>query len=81
MNYTYEPVTDVAQLDAAIARVRAAQKIFATYSQEQVDKIFLAAATAANRARIPLAKLAVEETEQSLGATAVALGKGLYCRV
>ena len=62
MNYTYEPVTDVAQLDAAIARVRAAQKIFATYSQEQVDKIFLAAATAANRARIPLAKAAVTET-------------------
>ena len=62
MEYTYEPVTDVAQLDAAIARVRAAQKLFATYSQEQVDKIFLAAATAANRARIPLAKAAVAET-------------------
>ena len=62
MDYTYEPVTDVAQLDAAIARVRAAQRIFATYSQEQVDKIFLAAANAANRARIPLAKAAVTET-------------------
>ena len=62
MAYTYEPVTDVAQLDAVIARVRAAQKQFATYSQEQVDKIFLAAATAANRSRIPLAKAAVAET-------------------
>ena len=62
MEYIYEPVTDMAQLDAVIARVRAAQRIFATYSQEQVDKIFLAAATAANRARIPLAKAAVAET-------------------
>ena len=62
MDYIYEPVTDTAQLDAAIARVRNAQKVFATYSQEQVDKIFLAAATAANRARIPLAKAAVAET-------------------
>ena len=42
--------------------MRDAQKIFATYTQEQVDKIFLAAATAANRARIPLAKMAVAET-------------------
>jgi len=49
-------------LKALIARVRAAQKIYATYSQEQVDKIFLAAATAANKERISLAKLAVKET-------------------
>lgn len=42
--------------------MKEAQAIFATYTQEQVDKIFLAAATAANKARIPLAKLAVEET-------------------
>ena len=42
--------------------MRAAQKIFATYSQERVDEIFLAAAIAADKARIPLAKLAVEET-------------------
>jgi len=49
-------------LKELIDRVRAAQQIFATYSQEQVDKIFLAAATAANKARIPLARLAVEET-------------------
>ena len=58
----YEIVDNVDKLEAAIARVRAAQRIFSTYTQEQVDKIFLAAASAANRARIPLAKLAVEET-------------------
>ncbi|MDR0765153.1 MAG: bifunctional acetaldehyde-CoA/alcohol dehydrogenase [Synergistaceae bacterium] len=45
-----------------IAAVRAAQRIFAAYSQERVDKIFTAAAKAANRARIPLAKMAVGET-------------------
>ncbi len=49
-------------LEAALIRVRAAQKKFATYTQEQVDAIFKAAAIAANQARIPLAKLAVEET-------------------
>ena len=58
----YEIVDGVEKLEAALARVRAAQKIFATYTQEQVDAIFTAAASAANRARIPLAKLAVEET-------------------
>ena len=57
------PVIDsVASLEAAITRVRAAQKKFATYTQEQVDAIFKAAAIAANRARIPLAKMVVEET-------------------
>ena len=50
------------ELTALFARVRAAQEKFSTYTQEQVDKIFLAAATAANKARIQLAKLAVEET-------------------
>ena len=45
-----------------IASVREAQKKYAVYTQEQVDKIFFAAATAANQARIPLAKMAVEET-------------------
>ncbi len=58
----YEIVDSVESLHSAIARVRAAQKIFATYTQEQVDKIFLAAASAADKARITLAKLAVEET-------------------
>ena len=59
---TYEIVDSVEALLEAIARVRKAQQAFATYTQEQVDKIFLAAASAANKARIPLAKLAVEET-------------------
>ena len=58
----YEIVDSVEKLLATIARVRRAQQQFATYTQEQVDKIFLAAASAANKARIPLAKLAVEET-------------------
>ncbi len=58
----YETVDSVEKLEAAIERVRAAQRIFATYTQEQVDKIFLAAACAANKQRIALAKLAVEET-------------------
>ena len=59
---TYLPVTDPASLEQAIERTRAAQKIFASYTQEQVDKIFLAAAIAADKARIPLAKSAFEET-------------------
>ncbi len=59
---TYEIIDNVEKLEEAISRVREAQKIFATYTQEQVDKIFLAAASAANKARIPLAKMAVEET-------------------
>ncbi len=52
----------VEKLEREISRVREAQKIFASFTQEQVDKIFRAAAVAANRARIPLARLAVEET-------------------
>lgn len=55
-------VDTVEALQARIQEVREAQKIFATYSQEQVDKIFFAAAVAANQNRIPLAKMAVEET-------------------
>ena len=55
-------VNDEATLLDKIARVRAAQAKYATYTQEQVDKIFFAAAMAANKARIPLAKMAVEET-------------------
>ncbi len=49
-------------LDDLINRVNEAQRIFARYTQEQVDKIFKAAATAANKARIPLAQMAVKET-------------------
>lgn len=61
-NRIYETVDSVEQLEKAIARVRKAQKIFSTYSQEQTDRIFRAAALAVNKERIPLAKLAVEET-------------------
>ena len=49
-------------LEAKLAAMKEAQKVFATYTQEQVDKIFKAAAIAANKARIPLAKMAVAET-------------------
>ncbi|KOO08600.1 bifunctional acetaldehyde-CoA/alcohol dehydrogenase [Vibrio hepatarius] len=56
------PVTNMAELDAMIARVKKAQEEFATYSQEQVDKIFRAASLAANQARIPLAQQAVAES-------------------
>ena len=59
---SYEIIDSAEALQAAIARLRAAQKIFSTYTQEQVDKIFLAAASAADKARIPLARLAVSET-------------------
>ena len=58
----YDIIDSVEKLEQALTEVRAAQKQFAGYSQEEVDRIFLAAATAANKARIPLAKLAVEET-------------------
>ena len=55
-------VDSVEALENEIAKVRAAQDEYAKYTQEQVDKIFFAAAVAANRKRIPLAKMAVEET-------------------
>ena len=58
----YPIVDTVEALEERLAGVREAQRIFAAYTQEQVDKIFTAAALAANKARIPLAKLAVEET-------------------
>lgn len=58
----YEICDGVEKLEKEIERVRKAQSKFAKYSQEQVDKIFLACATAANKERIALAKLAVEET-------------------
>ena len=57
-----EIVDSIESLEAKLAHMREAQGIFATYSQEQVDKIFYEAAMAANKARIPLAKMAVEET-------------------
>ncbi|MCI9145780.1 MAG: bifunctional acetaldehyde-CoA/alcohol dehydrogenase [Eubacterium sp.] len=57
-----EIIDSVEKLEAELAKIRNAQKEFSTYTQEQVDRIFLAAAKAANMARIPLAKMAVEET-------------------
>ena len=61
-----EIIDSVEKLEAELDRVRAAQREFATYTQEQVDKIFFAAAMPANKARIPLAKMAVEETGMGL---------------
>ena len=61
-NNQYLTVDSIETLEEALARVREAQKKFATYTQEQVDEIFKAAALAANQQRIPLAKMAVAET-------------------
>ncbi|KOY60875.1 acetaldehyde dehydrogenase [Photorhabdus heterorhabditis] len=55
-------VTNATELNEMVARVKKAQREFANFSQEQVDKIFRAAALAAADARIPLAKLAVTES-------------------
>lgn len=58
-------ITVIDTVDALLSKMekmREAQRIFATYSQEQVDKIFFAASVAANKQRIPLAKMAVAET-------------------
>ena len=62
MSKKYEIVDSVETFEEAFKRVKMAQEKFSTYTQEQVDKIFKAAAIAANEARIPLAKIAVEET-------------------
>ena len=58
----YTIVDSVEKLGKAIERTRKAQMLFSTYSQEKVDEIFKAAAIAANKKRIFLAKMAVEET-------------------
>ena len=55
-------MTDVEKLQQKIAQMREAQRAFAAFTQEQVDRIFFEAAMAANKQRIPLAKMAVEET-------------------
>ena len=55
-------VNSIEKLQAHMNMVRKAQEKFASFSQEKVDEIFKAAAIAANQARIPLAKMAVEET-------------------
>jgi acetaldehyde dehydrogenase/alcohol dehydrogenase len=57
-----ELIDNVAKLEAAIKELKKAQEIYSHYTQEQVDKIFTAAATAAAKSRIPLAKMAVTET-------------------
>ena len=59
-------VDSVETLEAKMKAMREAQKEFANFSQEQVDKIFYEAAMAANKMRIPLAKMAVEETQRGV---------------
>ncbi len=66
MDNKYEIVDNLETLNQKIQKLKKAQSIYATYSQEQVDKIFLAASLAANKARIELAKLAVEETKMGV---------------
>jgi len=62
MSKDYDIVDSVETLEKALQKIRKAQKEFGKFSQEQVDKIFQAAAIAANQARIPLAEMAVAET-------------------
>ncbi len=62
MENNVEIINSEDSLKRLLQRVRAAQRVYATYTQEQVDKIFFEAAMAANKQRIPLAKMAVEET-------------------
>lgn len=62
MTKKYETVDSIETFQNALEKVRKAQEEYSKFSQEKVDKIFRAAALAANRARIPLAKMAVEET-------------------
>ena len=59
-------VDSIEAFEAKLASMREAQKVFATFTQEQVDKIFYEAAMAANKQRIPLAKMAVEETKRGV---------------
>ena len=59
-------VNSVESLDLLIKRVKKAQEKYATYTQEQVDCIFKAAATAANKVRIQLAKMAVADTKMGV---------------
>lgn len=62
MSNNYQILDSTSSLQETLKRVRKAQEEFAKFDQEKVDKIFLAAAAAANNARVPLAKAAVEET-------------------
>lgn len=61
-NKAPEPINSVEALQQRIASMKEAQKKFSAFTQEQVDRIFFEAAMAANKQRIPLAKLAVAET-------------------
>jgi acetaldehyde dehydrogenase / alcohol dehydrogenase len=56
----------IEDLNEVVARVKAAQRIFSTFPQEKVDYIFMKADLAANNQRIPLAKIAIEETGRGL---------------
>ena len=58
----YVLVNNAETLEKLINKVKKAQEILSTFSQEKIDHIFRAAAVAANKARIPLAKMAYEET-------------------
>lgn len=62
MSKEYEIIDSQEKLEQTLKKVKEAQEKYSTFSQEQVDKIFKCAAIAANKARIPLAKMAVEET-------------------
>jgi acetaldehyde dehydrogenase/alcohol dehydrogenase len=73
---THEPVKDAETLQKAIDRIRKAQRVYAEFDQERVDKVFFAAARAAAKARIPLAKMAVEET--GMGVAEDKVIKNLY---
>ena len=72
----YEAVDSTEALERALTRVHAAQRQFALYTQHQVDRIFCAAAAAAAKARIPLAKMAVKET--GMGVVEDKVIKNLY---
>ena len=63
MRKEYEIINNVETLGKAIKRLKEAQNIFATYTQEQVDRIFHAAAMAANKVRIPLPKWLLRKPE------------------
>ena len=61
-----EKITTLEGLNTLIDRVSKAQKIYATFSEEKVDAIFKAAATAANKMRIELAQMAFDETKMGV---------------
>ncbi|MEO1147660.1 MAG: bifunctional acetaldehyde-CoA/alcohol dehydrogenase [Cyanobacteria bacterium J06638_22] len=66
MTVTQTTITTLQDLEALITRVKTAQAAYATFTQDKVDAIFRAAALAANNQRIPLAKLAVQETRMGV---------------